>query len=92
MRKVNGVYIPTPPRGASHFLLEVDSDCCSNLKRKAIVPIADVDVLMGTQGNLKFVKARKGKVLKEFDHPTYTWNGKYIDELEEEIKVKENES
>jgi len=88
MRKVSGVYIPTPPRGADHFLLEVESSaCCPNLKRKAVVAICDIDVLIGTKGKLKFIKARKGKILKEFD-PTYTWNGKIIKELEEEVKQK----
>ena len=92
MRKVSGVYIPKPPRGADHFLLDVvESTCCPNLKRKALVAIPDVDSLKGTQGILKFVKANKGKVLKEFEH-AYTWNGNYIEELEEEIKLKESET
>ena len=94
MRKVNGVYIPTPPRGADHVLLEVKSEassCCSGVKRKAIVAIPDVDALIGSKGKLKFVKAHKGKVLKEFT-PPYTWNGKFIEELEEEIKLKESEN
>jgi hypothetical protein len=93
MRKVNGIYIPTAPRGASHFLLEVKSEassCCPNLKRKAVVAIPDIDALIGSKGKLKFVKARKGKILKEFS-PTYTWNGKFIKELEEEIRAKESE-
>ena len=92
MRKVSGVYIPKPPRGADHFLLDViEAGCCPNQKRKAIVAIPDIDALKGTQGNLKFVKAHKGKVLKEFE-PVYTWNGSYIEELEEEIKLKESEN
>ena len=92
MRKVSGVYIPKPPRGADHFLLDVvDSSCCPNQKRKALVKIQDIDVLKGTKGKLKFVKANRGKVIKEFD-PEYTWNGNYIQELEDEIKEKEKES
>lgn len=92
MRKVSGVYIPKPPRGADHFLLDViESGCCSNQKRKALVKIPDIDVLKGTQGKLRFVKAKKGKVLQEFD-PLYTWNGNYIEELEEDIKLKESET
>ena len=92
MRKVSGVYIPKPPRGADHFLLDVvDSSCCPNQKRKALVKIQDIDVLNGTKGKLKFVKAAKGKVLTEFK-PNYTWNGNYIEELEEEIKLKESEN
>jgi hypothetical protein len=92
MRKVSGIYIPTPPRGADHFLLEVKNPaCCPNLKRKAVVAIPDVDALVGSEGKLKFVKAHRGKILKEFD-PVYTWNGAYIKELEAEINLKESET
>jgi hypothetical protein len=92
MRKVSGVYIPKPPRGADHFLLDVAApECCPNQKRKAVVAIHDIDVLKGTEGRLTFVKANKGKVIKQFE-PSYTWNGNYIEELEEEIKLKESET
>jgi|TARA_R110000824_G_scaffold230536_1_gene418202 hypothetical protein len=91
MRKVSGVYIPTPPRGASHFVLEAKNESCCSPNRKAVVAIADVDALIGTKGKLKFVKAHRGKILKEFK-PTYTWNGKCIKELEKEVKIKESEA
>tara|TARA_B100000287_G_C20225437_1_gene619875 strand:+ start:235 stop:510 length:276 start_codon:yes stop_codon:yes gene_type:complete len=90
MRKVSGVYLPKPPKGADHILLNVTDDCCGP-KRRALVLIHDIDVLIGTEGKLKFVKANRGKVIKEFD-PEYTWNGNYIQELEDEIKEKEKES
>ena len=90
MRKVSGVYLPKPPKGADHILLNVTDDCCGP-KRRALVLIHDIDVLIGTEGKLKFVKAAKGKVLTEFK-PNYTWNGNYIEELEEEIKLKESEN
>ena len=77
MRKVSGVYLPKPPKGADHILLNVTDDCCGP-KRRALVLIHDIDVLIG-------------KVIKEFD-PEYTWNGNYIQELEDEIKEKEKES
>jgi hypothetical protein len=68
------ILIPTPPRKATHFILIIEGN---KGKQRACVAINDIDTLIGTSGELRFIYKKGVKVVEEFD-PPYIWDGKKI--------------
>lgn len=86
----NKIYLPRKPKGATHLLFTTQH---GGRARKAIVSIQDVDALVGSQGQIQFVKKIKDKILDQYD-PVYTWDGKGVEgftsqNAEEGQKTKE---
>jgi hypothetical protein len=68
------ILIPTPPKKATHFKLTVEG---IKGKQRACVAIKDIDTLIGSSGELRFISKKGVKVVEEFD-PPYIWNGREI--------------
>ena len=73
----NKICLPRKPKGATHVLFTTKY---GGRLRKAVVSIKDVDSLIGSFGQVQFVKQIKNKILDQYD-PIYTWNGKGIEGL-----------
>ena len=75
--KDKDIYIPRPPRYATHAILETD---CG---RKACVAIKDFDTLWGTSGYFTFARFDSKMKLKEEYKEQWYWTGTYVDGIEE---------
>tara|TARA_B110000196_G_C20452155_1_gene345483 strand:- start:210 stop:479 length:270 start_codon:yes stop_codon:yes gene_type:complete len=73
------IHIPQPPTRATHVHLQVGN-------RKAVVPIIDFDVLLGSDGWFHYVRCDKNmKVVESFDGEWF-WNGRTVKGIEKLLK------
>tara|TARA_R100001082_G_C4222128_1_gene99671 strand:- start:138 stop:404 length:267 start_codon:yes stop_codon:yes gene_type:complete len=75
-KNINGIKVPRPPHGATHFILKCDDG------KGAMISIKDIDTLIGTMGKIHYAQMnfKNKKIIKEFK-PTYNWNGSEVEEM-----------
>ena len=71
MRNINGIILPTAPRGANTLTLTIPGT-----RKRATVGIQHIDTLRGTAGVLTFSKCKHGKV--ELLGGSFKWNGQEV--------------
>lgn len=71
MRNINGIILPTAPRGANTITLQIPGT-----RKRATVGISSVDTLRGTAGVLTFSRFKSGKV--ELLGGSFNWNGQEV--------------
>mgnify|MGYP000387952806 CR=1 FL=1 len=78
------IELPKKPKGSTHIYFET-----KNRGRlcKALVPIKDIDTLLGSVGEIWYAIAKKGRILQKFE-PSYAWDGKKVEGLENNGKKK----
>jgi len=76
------VYIPYPPKHATHAVLTCFNDTYDNGSPKtATVPIQDFGVFKGVSGEFHYVRMDNRKKLKETYEGKWYWNGKNVPEI-----------
>ena len=71
MRNINGIILPTAPKGANTLTLTIPGT-----RKRATVGIQNADTLRGTAGVLTFSRFRGGKV--ELLGGSMNWNGQEV--------------
>jgi hypothetical protein len=71
MRNINGIILPTAPKGANTLTLTIPGT-----RKRATVGIQNADTLRGTVGVLTFSRFRGGKV--ELLGGSMNWNGQEV--------------
>ena len=71
MRNINGITLPTAPRGANTLTLTIPGT-----RKRATVGISSVETLRGTAGVLTFSRFSRGKV--ELLGGSFKWDGQEV--------------
>ena len=82
------VYIPTPPKFATHARLTLLDDLKGNGKPKvATLPIQDFGCFRGVSGDFSYIRMNKQRKILEIYSGKWYWNGVEVDGIDELMKT-----
>ena len=84
--KPKNVFIPRPPKHATHAVMKcVDPTASDQTPKAATLPIKDFDCFMGVSGDFHYVRMDNKRKLKEKYKGKWYWDGRCVPEIQDLI-------